>query len=349
MQDINISDSPRDPKDINIVEQETEGQDIIFESSQTIREVIPSNVEQQTGVRDDTIREPRMVEECVPILNGGPPTSREEHRTTTINTAATSTFVTTTTTVPRESMSLPSTPQVSSTGIEEGVSLHGPICLPEEDNQITCSICNIFDCMIHNLRHRYCMDCGQRLMGPHICPNETEHSDPTRTQTFTMTRRTQPTPMDNGRTHFSGAFLTPFTTPCHALPTYDEAILSDQGITARTRIAPDVHNVLHQIGYSSDPEEARIHFELTSLSRHIRGHEQCVSPQRPRRKSSPEHPGVSHHHHYRGNINVRQPPWTTDHTTSYRTYTRPRQTPGGDDGSSPGDKGDSASGRSPGG
>ena len=229
VQDINISDSPRDPTDINIVEQEIEGQDIILESSQTIREVIPSNVEQQTGVRDDTIREPRIVEEHVSLLNGGPPTSREEHRTTTINTAATSTFVTTTAIVPRESMSLPSTPQVSSTGIEEGVSLHEPICLPEEDPQITCSICNIVVCMIHNPRHRYCMDCGQRLMGPHICPNETEHSDSTRTQTSTMTRRTQPTPMDNGRTHFSGAFLAPFATSCHTLPTYDEAILKRLG------------------------------------------------------------------------------------------------------------------------
>ena len=68
VQDINISNSPRDPTDINIVEQDTEGRDIILESSQTIREVIPSNVEQQTGVRDDTIREPRMVEEHVPLL-----------------------------------------------------------------------------------------------------------------------------------------------------------------------------------------------------------------------------------------------------------------------------------------
>ena len=234
VQDMNIFESPRDPTDINIVEQETEGQDIILESSQTIREVIPSNVEQQTGVRDDTIREPRMVEEHVPLLNGGPPMSREEHRITTTNTAATSTFKTTTATVPREAMSLPSTPQVSSTGIEEGVSLHGPFCLPEEDPQITCSICNIVDCMIHNPRHHYCMDCHQRLMRPHICPNETEHSEPYRTQTSTMTRRTQPTPMDNGRTHFCGSFLAPFTTPCHALPTYDEAILSDQGMTART-------------------------------------------------------------------------------------------------------------------
>ena len=58
---------------------------------------------------------------------------------------------------------------------------------------------------------------------------------------------------------------------------------------------------------------------------------------------------MSHHHHYHGNINVRQPPWTTECTTPYRNYTRPRHTPGGDDGSSPGDEGDFASGRSPGG
>ena len=44
VQDINISDSPRDPTDINIVEQETEGQDIILESSQPIEEVISSTV-----------------------------------------------------------------------------------------------------------------------------------------------------------------------------------------------------------------------------------------------------------------------------------------------------------------
>ena len=74
-----------------------------------------------------------------------------------------------------------------------------------------------------------------------------------------------------------------------------------------------------------------------------------MSPRRPRRKSPADHPGVSHHHHYHGNINVRQPPWTTECTTPYRTYIRPRHTPGGDDGSSPGDKGNSASGRNPGG
>ena len=106
---------------------------------------------------------------------------------------------------------------------------------------------------------------------------------------------------------------------------------------------------MHHIDYSSDPEEASIHFELTSPSRYIRGRERHVSPRRLRRKSPPDHPGVSHHHHYHWNINVRQPPWTTDHTILHRMYTRPRQTPGGDDGSSLGDEGDSTSGRSPGG
>ena len=203
--------------------------------------------------------------------------------------------------------------------------------------------------MIHNPRHHYCIDCGQRLLGPHVCPNETEHSDPTRTQTSTMTRRTQPIPVDDGRTHFSGSFFVLHAMSCHTLPTYDEAILLDQGVTARARMVPDIHNVLHQIDYSSDPEEARIHFELTPPSRYVRSHERHMSPQKPRRRSSPDHLGVSHHHHYHGNINVRQPPWTTDNTTSYRTHTRLRQTSGGDDGSSPGDEGDSASGKDPGG
>ena len=66
------------------------------------------------------------------------------------STVATTTVTTTTETIPMESISLSSTPQVSSTGIEEGIPLSRPICLTEEDAQITCSICNIIDCMIHN-------------------------------------------------------------------------------------------------------------------------------------------------------------------------------------------------------
>ena len=212
VQDINITEIPRDPTDTNIMEQEDEGWDIIPELSQPIEEVLPSAAGQQTSVRDDTIREPKIMLEHVPLLNGGPPTSREEHRTTITSTAVTTTFTTPTATIPRESVSLSSMPQVSSTGVEEGVPLNRPICLTEEDPQITCSICNIVDYMIHNPRHRYYTDCGQRLMGLYVCPNKTEHSDPTRTQIFTMTSKTQPTEIENRRTNISGALSAPFET-----------------------------------------------------------------------------------------------------------------------------------------
>ena len=43
--------------------------------------------------------------------------------------------------------------------------------LPSEDPHIPCSVCEVIDCMIHNPHHRYCMDCGHRLLEPHICPN----------------------------------------------------------------------------------------------------------------------------------------------------------------------------------
>ena len=76
------------------------------------------------------------------------------------------------------SVSISSTPHVSSTGIEEGISTIGPICLPEEDPQIPCPVCDVVDCMIHNPRQRYCMNCRQRLLGPHTCLNELEHLEP---------------------------------------------------------------------------------------------------------------------------------------------------------------------------
>ena len=130
------------------------------------------------------------------------------------------------------------------------------------------------------------------------------------------------------------------------LPTYDEAITLDQGTSARTRIAPGVQNVLHHIDYSSDPEEARIHFELTSPPRCTRSQDRHASPQRLKRRSSPEHHGVSHYHYCQGDIKVRQSPWMTENTVP---HVRLKQSPGGDDGSSSGDEGNSISGRSPGG
>ena len=269
VQDINIVETPRGPPNINITDQWSEGRYLIPESSQPVEEILPSTVEQQASVREDTIRGPEVVVEHIPLLNGGPPTSREESIASTVATAA---FATTTGAIPMESISLSSTPQVSSTGMEEGIPLSRPICLTEEDPQITCSICNIIDCMIHNPRHRYCMDCGQRLMGPHVCPNEIEHLDPSRTQNPAITSRTQPIELENGGTHLPEVLLpppddlnmetfreivlnsahmlnmdpvtrpvqpssAPFDTSYTNLPTYDEAITSDQGMTARTRVA----------------------------------------------------------------------------------------------------------------
>ena len=63
--------------------------------------------------------------------------------------------------------------------------------------------------MIHNPRHRYCMDCGQRLMGLHVCRNEIEHSDPYRTQNATMTSWTQPIEPENGGTRLPEVLLPP--------------------------------------------------------------------------------------------------------------------------------------------
>ena len=117
--------------------------------------------------------------EHVPLLNGGPPTSWNEPETLPGNMVVSTTApVTTTRTTTVESACILSTPQVSSTGIEKRVSTSRPICLPEEDPQIHCPICYVIDCMIHNPRGRYCMDCEQRLLGPHACPKEREHPEP---------------------------------------------------------------------------------------------------------------------------------------------------------------------------
>ena len=70
VQDINITEIPRDPTDTNKMNQENEGQNIIPESSHPIEEVLPLAVGQQTRVTDDTIREPEMVVEHVLLLNG---------------------------------------------------------------------------------------------------------------------------------------------------------------------------------------------------------------------------------------------------------------------------------------
>ena len=106
------------------------------------------------------------------------PTSWGELETTPENIGVTTmTPITTTRIMPIASVSISSTTQVSSTGIEEGISTIGPICLPEKDPQIPCPVFDVVDCMIHNPRHRYCMNCGHRLLGLHTCLNELQHSE----------------------------------------------------------------------------------------------------------------------------------------------------------------------------
>ena len=126
---------------------------------------IPTNGEQHSNRWEDTNVEPEIIVEQAPLLNGGPPTLQSEcgtipESTTTVPT----TPVSTTRTTPIESVSISSTLQVSSTGMEESIPTTRPICLPEEDPQIPCPVCDVIDCMIHNPRHRYCMNCGQRLL-----------------------------------------------------------------------------------------------------------------------------------------------------------------------------------------
>ena len=121
VQDINIGETPREPHNINVTNQWSEERDFIPELSQHIEENLPLIVEQQVSMREDIVRESEVVIEHLPLLNRGPPTSRGESRTTIASTVATTTFATTTGTIPTESVSLSSTPQVSSTGIEEGI------------------------------------------------------------------------------------------------------------------------------------------------------------------------------------------------------------------------------------
>ena len=171
----NLPDTP-------INDQWDDSIDVTPELNQPIGDNIPLTMEQPLNERENTIRDPEVVAECVSLLNGGPPTSQQD-----IVTPITTTGTVTSTTAPTgpismEAVSMSSTPPVSSTGMEERMPLNDPICLTEEDPQIRCTVCNTIDCMVHNPRHRYCMDCGQRLLGPHTCSNQIEHTDTSRTQ-----------------------------------------------------------------------------------------------------------------------------------------------------------------------
>ena len=126
------------------------------------------NAVSPANIRDDwEIEEPVIIPVSEPVLNGGPPMhnrtptsismeppGREREERISLS--------------PRREDSLFTENQRT----EIAQDAHEVISvLPSEDPHIPCYICEVIDCMIHNPHHRYCMDCGHRLLGPHICPN----------------------------------------------------------------------------------------------------------------------------------------------------------------------------------
>ena len=374
VQDINVEGTIENLPDTPINDQWDDSIDATPESNRPIGDNIPLNVEQPLNERENTVREPEFVAEHVSLLNGEPPTSQQD-----AVTPITTTGIMTSTTAPTgpistEAVSISSTPPVSSTGMEERIPLNEPICLTEEDPQIRCTVCNTIDCMVHNPRHWYCMDCGQRLLGPHICSNQTKHTDTSRTQNPIRTDEIRPMEPEN----YTSEILLPrhyepnaevlearvsgnnplinrdptvrplppssvhSETFCNDLPTYEEAVTPDPDLPTRTRLVPNMRNVLHHIDYSSNPEEARIHFEILSPTRPLRSQSRNVNPQRERWR----YPPAFHDHIYCDEIEIRPSPRTVKNSIPHRTCMRHHQAPGGDDRSSPGDENDSLSERS---
>ena len=135
---------------------------------------MPSTMNYSSLERDNVSVEPIVVTEHVPLLNGGSSSPQQDVVNPTPTTETIASRSTSTEPVLAETVSRPPTLPDASTNTTERVPLMEPIRLMTEDPQIRCTICNTVDCMIHNPRHRYCMDCGQRLLGPHICSNQEE-------------------------------------------------------------------------------------------------------------------------------------------------------------------------------
>ena len=116
------------------------------------------------------------------------------------------------------------------------------------------------------------MDCGPRLLGPHICSNWTEHTDTSRIQNPIRTDEIQPLEPEN----YTSEILLPrhyepnaevledrvpgnnplinrdptvrpmslssvhSETFCKDLPTYEEAVTPDPDMPTRTRLVPNM-------------------------------------------------------------------------------------------------------------
>ena len=96
----------------------------------------------------------------------------------------------------------------------------------------------------------------------------------------------------------------PSETCCNDLPIYEEAVTPDPDLTTRTRLVPNMQNILHHIDYSSNPEEARIHFEILSPTRPSKSQHRNVNTQRERWRYLP----TFYDHIYCDEIEIRPPP-----------------------------------------
>ena len=171
VQNINIENTMENLPDTPVDDQWDDNIEVTPELNPNMDNNIPSTVDPSQHGRENTSGDPEIVVEHVPLLNGGPSTSQQVVVTPipTTETMASTTAPTGPTFI--EAVTISSTPPDDSTGVSERVPLTEPICLTAEDPQIRCPVCNTIDCMIHNPRHRCCMDCGQRLLGPHVCSN----------------------------------------------------------------------------------------------------------------------------------------------------------------------------------
>ena len=93
MQDINVEGTMENLPDTPINDQWDDSIEVTPELNQPMEDNIPSTMEQPLNERENTIRDPEVVVECVPLLNRGPPTSQQD-TVTPITTTGTTTFTT---------------------------------------------------------------------------------------------------------------------------------------------------------------------------------------------------------------------------------------------------------------
>ena len=112
-QDISVEGTMENLPDTPLNDQWDDSIDVTPELNQPIGDNIPSSIEQPLNERENTVREPEFVVECVSLLNGGPPTSQQD-AVTPITTTGTMTSTTAPTgPISTEAVSISSTPPVS--------------------------------------------------------------------------------------------------------------------------------------------------------------------------------------------------------------------------------------------